>query len=136
MEHIFTVVIEYYNIHQTAILGLIGGSAGLSVAIQWFLHKFKVNGAKLAFIISHLFAAATAAAAFLLDSVHPNAGITYTWLWFIAQFWHRFAVNPAYNKYVIPFLDWLAKQNAKQPALADPIAADNNQLLRPDTDLE
>lgn len=111
MQHILTIIWAYLTAHQTALLALVGGAGGLSIAIQWFLHKFKINGAVVSFTISHVFALATAAAAYLLSGVHPNVGVTYGWIWFAAQFWHRFAVNPLYNKYVIPFLDWLAKQN-------------------------
>jgi len=110
MQHILQIVVAYVTTHQEALLALVGGAGGLSMAIQWFLHRFKINGPVVSFAVSHVFALATAAAAYILDSVHPNAGVTYGWIWFIAQFWHRLVVNPAYNHYVLPFLDWLAKQ--------------------------
>lgn len=122
MQHIWQIAWIYITTHHDALLALVGGAGGLSVAIQWFLHRFKINGPVVSFTISHLFAVATAAAAYLLDSVHPNVGITYGWIWFVAQFWHRFAVNPAYNRYVIPFLNWLAQQKvAKDTAGAPPV---------------
>lgn len=116
MLHILTLIWSYVQTHETALLALVGGAGGVSVAIQWFLHRFKINGAVLSFFISHIFAGATAVAAYILDTVHPNAGVTWGWLWLAAQFWHRLAINPVYNRYVLPFLDWLGKQKAVQSA--------------------
>lgn len=128
MEHILTIIWSYISLHKDGIIAIaIPGGALLSVIIQWFLHRFKINGSTVSFVISHLFAAATAASAYALDTVHPNAAVTYGWIWIASQFWHRFAVNPAYNKYVLPFLDWLGRQKAATTAgqsaiVPDPIA--------------
>jgi pheromone shutdown protein TraB len=119
MQHIVTLSWQYLTLHHNAILALLGGSAGLSVAIQWFLHHFKINGPKLSFAISHLFALATAASTYWLSTVHPNAGYSYVWLWFIAQFWHRFTVNPVYKNRVLPLLALLATQKTT-PAVTPP----------------
>jgi hypothetical protein len=101
MQHILTVIWAYLVNHHDGILALVGGAGGISVAIQWFLHKYKITGPIVSFVISHVFTVATAASAYILDSVHPNAGVTWGWLWLAAQFWHRIVVNPLYNKYVI-----------------------------------
>lgn len=123
MDHIVQIVLSYIQLHKEAMLAIaVPGGAFVSIGIQWFLHHFKIDGKRLSFTISHIFVLATAAAAYFLDSVHPNVGVTYGWLWVAAQFWHQFAINPAYNRYVLPFLAWLAKQPAKPaaPAAAEP----------------
>src|SRR5882757_2056511 len=117
MQHILSIIWDYVTTHHNALFALVGGAGGLSIAVQWFLHKFKIDGAKLAFTLSHIFAFATAVSAYYLDNAHPNAGVTYGWIWVLSQFWHRFAVNPAYNKYVLPFLDWLTKQRTTKVVL-------------------
>lgn len=121
MTHLLTLIWTYIQLHEVPLLALVGGAGGLSVAIQRFLHKFKVSGAVLSFFISHVLAGVTAVAAYVLDAAHPNAGVTWGWLWLAAQFWHRLIVNPAYNKYVLPFLDWLAKQKQATRAAQLPI---------------
>jgi hypothetical protein len=123
MQHILQITVSYWSVHHDALLGLVGGSAGLWVIVQSFLHKFKINGPVVSFIISHVFALVTAVAAYVLDNVHPNVGVTYGWIWFAAQFWHRLILNPAYDKYVIPFLDWLSKQKLAKSLPATPIPA-------------
>lgn len=111
MQHILTVIWSYVSLHKDGIVAIaIPGGALLSATVQWFLHRFKINGPVVSFVVSHLFAAVTAASAYFIDSANPNAAVTYGWIWIASQFWHRFAVNPAYNKYVLPFLDWLGKQ--------------------------
>ena len=116
MDHILQTILNYWQVHHDAIMAVVvPGGALLSIGVQWFLHKFKISGPRLAFAISHVFALATAAATYFLDSVHPNVGFTYGWLWIASQFWHRYTVNPAYNKYVLPFLSWLSKQKTTDP---------------------
>lgn len=110
MHQVMLNVAHYVLLHKDGLLALIGGGAGLSAFIQFVLVKFRVNGKKWSFILSHLFALLTAAAAFVVSNVDPNVGVTYGWIWVAAQFWHRFAVNPVYNRYVVPFLAWLEAQ--------------------------
>lgn len=131
MQHILTIIWGYVSLHKDGIIAIaIPGGVLLSTGVQWFLHRFKVNGPVVSFVISHLFAAATAASAYILDAVHPNAAVTYGWIWIASQFWHRFAVNPAYNKYVLPFLGWLAQQKvAKATAGVPPTTPDQTESV-------
>lgn len=108
LTHLFnTIDWHYVIVHQKAILALIGGSAGLWVVVQTFLVKLHINGPKLSFAISHLFALLTAVSTYALSSASPNIAITYSWVWVLLQTWHHFVLNPNYNKYVLPFLTWL-----------------------------
>lgn len=123
MQHILTVIWSYVSLHKDGIIAIaIPGGALLSTAVQWFLHRFKINGPIISFVVSHLFAAATAASAYILDGAHPNMGLTYGWIWIASQWWHRLAINPYYNKYVLPFLDWLGKQKADSVAAPAAVA--------------
>lgn len=135
MYNIIQTIWSYVQLHHEAILAAAGPvGVGLSVAVQWFLHKFKIDGSKLSFMISHVFAMATAVSAYFLDSAHPNVGVTWGWIWIASQFWHRFAVNPAYNKYVLPFLAWLA--NPSRSATGVPAAQSTGPVAAPDSSLE
>lgn len=104
--------INYVIAHWPAISALVGGGAGLSVALEFALHKLHIDSKKLAYSLLHLFAILAAASAFYLDNV--NAVGTYAGLVIAAQTIHRFIVSPYYNKYVLPYLTFLS-ENSAQP---------------------
>lgn len=103
--------INYVIAHWPAISALVGGGAGLSVALEYVLHKLHIDSKKLAYSLLHLFAIAAAASAFYLDNV--NAVGTYAGLVIAAQTIHRFVVSPYYNKYVLPYLTFLSENSAQ-----------------------
>jgi hypothetical protein len=106
--HLLTLTWHYVVLHKTALLELAGGGAGLSVALQVVLHKLKVDSKKVAYALIHLFTLLTALSTYYLDN--KNVLPVYAGLVIFAQTWHRFAVDPAYKRYVLPFLDWLTVQ--------------------------
>jgi hypothetical protein len=118
-------IINYMTLHWPAISALVGGSAGLSVALQYVLHKLHVDSKKVAFTLLHAFAVAGALASYYLanESVLP----TYAGLALVAQVWHRFAVSPIYNAKIVPYLTFLSENsNTGQPQsaqLAAPVAS-------------
>lgn len=114
-------VVNYVIAHWPAISALVGGGAGLSVMLQAALHKFHVDSKKLAYSLIHLLAIAAAASAFYLDNV--NAIGTYAGLVIAAQTVHRFVVSPYYNKYVIPYLNFLSESAAQPTTQYEPPAA-------------
>lgn len=99
--------INYVIAHWPAISALVGGGAGLSVALEYVLHKLHIDSKKLAYSLLHLFAILAAASAFYLDNV--NAVGTYAGLVIAAQTIHRFIVSPYYTKYVQPYLTFLSE---------------------------
>lgn len=105
-------VVNYVTLHWPQISALVGGGAGLSVALEYVLHKLHVDSKKLAYSLLHLFAILAAASAFYLDNV--NAVGAYAGLVIAAQTIHRFIVSPYYTKYVQPYLTFLS-ENAAQP---------------------
>jgi hypothetical protein len=114
--HIF---INYVIAHWPAISALVGGGAGLSVALQWLLHKTHIDSKKVAYSLIHLFSIAAALSAYYLDntSVLP----AYAGLAIAAQTVHRFAVSPYYNKYVLPYLNFLSEQAKANPVQSTPV---------------
>lgn len=104
------VAINWIVLHWDTILELLGGGAGLSVLLQWVLHKLHVDSKKLAYTSIHLLSVAAALADFYL----ANGAIlpAYAGLVIAAQTIHRFVVSPVYNTKVLPFLDYLAASKA------------------------
>lgn len=103
--------INYVIAHWPAISALVGGGAGLSVVLEFVLHKLHIDSKKLAFSLLHLFAILAAASAFYLDNV--NAVGTYAGLVIAAQTIHRFIVSPYYSKYILPYLTFLSETTAQ-----------------------
>jgi hypothetical protein len=107
-------IITFVNTHEK-LIGLIFGSAGgLSLALESLLLKLKrsrwhVDSKKLALTLLHMFTLASTGATYVLANVSSEkAAGMYASLTILAELWHRFAINPAYNRWVIPFLDWLS----------------------------
>jgi hypothetical protein len=112
--HVLTVLLNYIVAHEAAILSLLGGSAGVSAFVQGVLHSAKVQGVIKSFFVSHVGAFLAALATYAISGTNYNVGVVYLLVWFISQFWHRLAINPVYNRYFLPFLEWMAAQ--KLPA--------------------
>lgn len=112
MLHFVTILINYLQAHWPAISALVGGGAGLSVFLQYVLHRLHIDSKKLAYTLIHLLAIGAAASAYYLD----NASVlpAYAGLAIAAQTVHRFIVSPYYNKYVLPYLTFLS-ESAAQP---------------------
>jgi hypothetical protein len=52
---------------------LVGGGAGLSVVLQYVIHKLHIDSKKLAYTLIHLLSIGAAASAFYLDNVNAMA---------------------------------------------------------------
>lgn len=100
-------IISYVIIHWPAILSLAGGGAGLSVFLQFVIHKLHIDSKKLAYTLIHLLSIAAALSAYYVDNA--NVLPAYAGLAIAAQTIHRFAVSPYYNKYVLPYLTFLSE---------------------------
>jgi hypothetical protein len=110
---IFTEVIpNWVSNHQTAVLASFAGGTGLSIFLQFFLHKLHIDSKKIAYTLIHVLSVGSAAAAFYLENVDVLPA--YAGLVIIAQTVHRFAVSPYYNRYVLPYLNFLS-ESAAQP---------------------
>lgn len=122
--HVLTLIINYVVAHKTALLALVGGSGGISVTVQTLLHTAKIQGYIKSFFVSHVMAFAGALLTYAVSGTNYNVGAVYLFIWFVSQFWHALAVNPLYNKKVLPFLDLLAKTRASlAPAKTAPVEA-------------
>jgi spore maturation protein SpmB len=119
-------ILSYVIAHWPAISALVGGGAGLSVVLQYVIHKLHIDSKKLAYTLIHLLSIGAAASAFYLDNV--NAIGAYAGLVIAAQTVHRFIVSPYYSKYILPYLTFLS-ETAPQPttqyeAPSAPVAAE------------
>lgn len=112
---------SYVVAHWPAISALVGGGAGLSVFLQYVLHKLHIDSKKLAYSLIHLLSLAAAVSAYYLDNV--NALPAYAGLVIAAQTVHRFVVSPYYNKYVLPYLTFLSENTAQPTAQYQPPSA-------------
>jgi hypothetical protein len=121
MLHIVQIFINYLIAHWPAIASLVGGGAGLSVALQFVLHKLRIDSKKVAYTLIHLFSIGAALAAYYLSNT--NVLPAYAGLVIAAQTVHRFAVSPYYNKYILPYLNFLSEQSTSQPQPLSPAPA-------------
>lgn len=112
MLHFATILVNYLQAHWPAISALVGGGAGLSVLLQYILHKLNIDSKKLAYTLIHLLSIGAAASAFYLDNV--TALPAYAGLVIAAQTVHRFIVSPYYAKYILPYLTFLS-ESTPQP---------------------
>jgi len=105
-----------------AILGLFGGGVGLSVGLQFVLHKLHIDSKKLAYSLIHLLSIAAAASVYIITNSHLSALPAYAGLVIAAQTVHRFMVDPVYTKYVVPFLQYQAGLKPAQTTVTVPAA--------------
>lgn len=117
-------IINYVIVHWPAIASLVGGGAGLAVGLEYLLHKLHIDSKKLAYTLIHLLSILSALSVYYLDNM--NVLPIYAGLVIFAQTWHRFAVSPYYNKYVLPYLTFLS-ENAV-PASTAPYQAPQLQV--------
>jgi hypothetical protein len=103
-------ILTYVTAHWPAIVSLFGGGAGLSVILQYVLHKLDIDSKKLAYSLIHLLSFGAAVSAYYLDNV--SALSAYAGLVIAAQTVHRFVVSPYYTKYVLPYLTFLSESSA------------------------
>jgi hypothetical protein len=122
MLHFGLTIYNYLVAHWPVISALVGGGAGLSIFLQYLLHKLHIDSKKLAYTLIHILSIGAAASAFYLDNV--SALPAYAGLVIAAQTVHRFLVSPYYNKYVLPYLTFLS-ESAPQPTTQyqPPVAA-------------
>ena len=111
MQFIHTLI-NWAIDHWPQLVALFGGATGLSVILEYVLHKLKVDSKKLAFTLLHLLSALGGLSAFYLEK--KDFVPVYGSLVVIAQTVHRFVVSPYYNKYVLPYLTFLS-ENAAVP---------------------
>jgi hypothetical protein len=111
MMHDITTIINWLHYHKTAVASIVGGSAGLSVVLEVVFHKLHINSKKLAVTILHVTALITAGLTTWIAGLKgfAPAGL-FSALVIVSQLWHRFAVSPLYNSYIIPFLKYLSTQ--------------------------
>jgi len=115
-------LVNYVIAHWPAISALVGGGAGLSVALQYILVKLHIDSKKLAYSLIHLLSLGAAASAFYLDNV--NAIGAYTGLVIAAQTFHRFIVSPYYNRYILPYLIFLSENTEQPTTQIEPVQAE------------
>lgn len=136
IHNILTMAWAYWNAHHNELYALIGGGAGLSVFLQWVLHKAqpwlkatKVDPKKIAYALIQLLSLAGAGADYILNLSGSNVSVlpVYAGLAIAAQTVHRFMVDPTYKKYVLPFLQWLTTQKTLKAA-AEQMATYNKAL--------
>jgi hypothetical protein len=106
------ISINYIVAHWPAISALVGGGTGLSILLQYVLHKLHIDSKKLAYALIHLLSLGAAASAYYLSNA--NVLPAYAGLAIAAQTVHRFVVSPYYDKYVLPYLNFLS-ESAPQP---------------------
>lgn len=116
MLHFVTILINYTIANWPAISTLVGGGAGLSIILQYVLHKLHVDSKKLAFTLLHLLSLLSAVSAYYL--ANTNVLPAYAGLVIAAQVAHRFFVSPYYDKYVLPYLTFLSES---APTVASPV---------------
>jgi hypothetical protein len=116
MLHLLTVVLHWVSLHHTQLLALVGGAGALSVFLESVLLKLKnkwhIDSKKLAFSLLHVLTLVTTVTTYYLSNIgNKDVLPVYGSLVIFAEFWHRFAVSPAYNRWVVPFLTWLSTQS-------------------------
>lgn len=120
--HLLTITLHYLSTHGAAIGALFGGGAGLSVGLEFVLHKLHINSKKVAYTLLHVFSVIIALSSYYIDS--SSVLPTYAGLALAAQTVHRFAVSPWYTKYIEPYLTYLSESNAASvPQSTAPVAA-------------
>lgn len=130
--HELTIIYHWAFQHKADLLGIVGGSAGLSVFLESILLKLKnkwhIDSHAFALTLLHLTAILTAGATWYIGNLNgkATAGV-YASLVIAAEVWQRFAVSPLYKKYLIPFLNYQSSQKpvAVAPASVETSAAEN-----------
>lgn len=124
--HELHIILNWASIHKSDLLGIVGGSAGLSVFLEGLLLKLKnkwhIDSHAFALTLLHILGVATAGVSYFLSNsltLKSTAGV-YASVVIVAEFWQRFAVSPFYKKYLIPFLTY---QSSNKPTVETPAEA-------------
>jgi hypothetical protein len=117
MEHLITVAFNWFSAHPQAVLAGVAGGGGLAVGLETFLNTAKVKSKAIAYSLIHILGIITAIASYFLANL-PTTDVPaiYGSLVILAQTWHRFVVSPAYNKFLIPYLQYLSSQKVPNVA--------------------
>jgi|ERR1700761_2747791 len=108
MQDVLTTIVNYIQGHWPTILSLIGGAGGVSLVLETFLNKLHINSKKLAYTLLHIVSVITTVVTFLLANLPAfDALPMYASIVIFAQTWHRFVISPAYNKFIVPYLQYL-----------------------------
>lgn len=118
MSDFLHIVVNYVTQHWEAITALFGGGAGLSIILQFLLHKLHIDSKKLAYTLIHILSIGGAAAAFYLE--HASALPTYASLVIAAQTVHRFFISPLYSNKILPYLTYMSESKPQPVASYEP----------------
>jgi len=122
MMDFIRTAISYITQHWEAIAALFGGGAGLSVLLQYMIHKLHIDSKKLAYVLIHVLSVGGAMAAFYVE--HANALPTYAGLVIAAQTVHRFMISPVYSNKILPYLNYMSETTPQPvPAYEPPVTA-------------
>lgn len=114
------IALNFVVDHWPALMMLVGGGTGLSVFLQYVLHKFKIDSKKLAYSLIHLLTLGGALAGYYLENLDVLP--TYAGLVIAAQTVHRFIISPIYATKILPYLNFLSEKT---------VPAATAQLQRP-----
>lgn len=109
------IVINWLQTNWSAVLALVGGSAGLSALTEVIIQKVHVDSKKVAYTLVHFLSFASGIIAYL--AAQDNAVGVYAALVIGAQTIHRFFLSPVYVRYIQPYLAYKASQ---KPVIAAP----------------
>lgn len=125
LQTLTTAAPQVYNFiiaHESLIVSLLGGAAGISVFAQTILHKLQgkldeispVKRKVYSFVLAQSLTVLAALVAQLAANVdfltlYPRLATVVTAI-------HQLAVNPIYVKTILPFLQYQASQTAPTPS--------------------
>lgn len=135
--NLLTTLFNWAQLHQAALLSLLGGAAGISVVLGAVLLKVKNKWAtfaksntykKVAYALLHVFTILSTLATYWLAHIPSHDLLpVYATLTIAAQTWHRYAVSGFFSKVVVPFLQW---KSETKPAVTPAVeSAPGNVLL-------
>ena len=128
----FQTILNYLQDHWPAILSLIGGGAGVSVLLEIILKKLHIDSKKLAFTLLHLTSLVTTVAIVILANMKQFSALPiYGSLVIFAETWNRFVISPAYNKVVVPYLEYLEGKKPQFSTAASVSVASNDEVQFP-----
>lgn len=124
MTHLLSTLLNWLSLHWREVVALVSSSAALSVGLETFLNSAKVKSKKIAYTLIHVLGIVTAVATYFIANL-PTTDVpaVYGSLVILAQTWHRFVVSPAYNKFLVPYLNYVANQQTAKVVAPPPIEA-------------
>lgn len=126
--------LSWAQLHYSVIVGVLGGTFGLSVLLEAQLHrllvKYHIDNKKLSFSILNLLSIASAVSTWAITNIDgKEAAGVYAAVLIASQWWHRFVISDAYQKYVVSYIAWLAAQKTTSVAPAATITPTEPQPL-------